>query len=72
MSVIIENTILFSAVECGTKDPIDKLTCDKSKSWLPIGMTTGSANFTMLFQIEEGPTCIVFSLFPKRSIAYPA
>ena len=38
------------------------------KSWLPNGMTTGFTNFTMLFQIEDGPVCIVFSFFPKRSI----
>ena len=37
MSFIIENTILFSAVERGIKDPADKSTCDKFKSWLPMG-----------------------------------
>ena len=31
-------------------------------------MTSGSINFTMLFQVEDSPPCIVFSLFPKRSI----
>ena len=33
MSFIIENTILFGAVEWGIINPVDKLTCDKFKSW---------------------------------------
>ena len=37
MSFIIENTILFGAVELGIKDPADKSTCDTFKSWLPMG-----------------------------------
>ena len=37
MSFITENTILFSAVGWGMKDPVDKLTWDKFKSWLPMG-----------------------------------
>ena len=37
MSFIKENTILFSAVEWGIKDPVDKLTCDQFNSWLPMG-----------------------------------
>ena len=31
-------------------------------------MTSGSTNSTMLFQIQDGPAYIVFSLYPKRSI----
>ena len=31
-------------------------------------MTGGSSNFTMPFQIEDGPECIAFSLIPKRSM----
>ena len=31
-------------------------------------MTNGPINFTMLFQIDDGLACIVFSLFSKRSI----
>ena len=29
LSFIMENTISFSAVDWGIKDPVDKLTCDK-------------------------------------------
>ena len=65
MPFIIENTILFSAVEWGKED---KLTCDKFKSLLPMGRMSGSTNFTMLLPVEDGPACIVFSLFPERSI----
>ena len=35
-------------------------------------MTSGSANFAMLLQIKDGSACIVFSLFPKRSIGVVA
>ena len=31
------------------------------------GMRSDSTNFTMLFQIEDGPACVVFSLFLKKS-----
>ena len=37
MPFIIENTILFSAVEWGVKDQVDKLTSDKFIGWLPMG-----------------------------------
>ena len=52
----------------GIKAPVDKLIFDKFKKLVTHGMTSGSTNFTMLFQIKDGPACIVFSLFPKRSI----
>ena len=31
-------------------------------------MASGSTNFAMLFQIKDGPACIVFSLFTERSV----
>ena len=65
MLFITENTILCSAVEWGIKD---KLTSGKFKNWLPMGRMSGSTDFTMLLQIEDGPACVVFSLFPDRSI----
>ena len=36
-------------------------------------MTSGFTNYMMLFQIGDGPACIVFSLLPKRGIdiCYP-
>ena len=36
------------------------------KLTLKHGMTSGSTNFTKLFQIQEGPACIIFNLFPKK------
>ena len=30
---------------------------------------SGFTNFTMLFQIGDGPACIFISLFPKKSTA---
>ena len=71
MSFIIEDTILFSTVELGIKDPTDKATCDKLKKLVTHEMMKRFINFTMLFQIEDGPACIVFSVFLKRSIKYP-
>ena len=71
LSFIIENTILFSDAEWNTKDPIEKLTCNKIKSWLyPWDDDEWLHKFHSASQIEDGLACIAFSLFPKRSIKF--
>ena len=42
MSFILESTILFSAVEWGIKDRVDKLICDEFESLVTHGMTNDS------------------------------
>ena len=64
MSFIIENIILFGAVEWGIIDPVDKSACDNLK----VGNPWDNKWFHKFHNAVDCPACIVFGLFPKRSI----
>ena len=52
MSFIIDDKILFSAVEWGIKDLVDKLTCDRVKAvdWFISVVITFSTCFVFIFK----------------------